>query len=87
MPSLAAAKLLQASWRASEATLVAWLLYMDDLSAELEFSRLLVLLAGTLFPVKESHLFVVYIDTQRTLAWAKDQEERKLARQSSGLFH
>jgi hypothetical protein len=51
MPSLTAAKILQASWRASDATLAARLLYLDDLSAELESSRSLVLLAGTLASV------------------------------------
>ena len=85
MPSLAAANLLRAAWRASEAILVARLLYLDDLSEELEFSRLLVLLAGTLFPVQESHLFVVYIDNQRILARAKYEKEHQVALQSSGL--
>jgi len=79
MPSLAAAKILQASWRASDATLAARLRYLDDLSRELESSRSLVLLAGTLAKVQESTLFVLYVESQRALARATCKQERAAA--------
>ena len=73
------------SLRAAQETLVARLGHLDDLSGEITVSRALVLLDGRVDKSQESHMFVIYIATQRQLAWAQYKRAELAARQAHKL--
>ena len=85
MPRLAAAQKLRVSLQASQAALEDRLGHLDDLSGDLTVSRALLLLDGRVDKLQESHMFVVYIATQRKLAWAKYNSEHQVALQAHKL--
>ena len=85
MSRLAAAQSLRVSLRTAQETLVARLGHLDDLSGEITVSRALVLLDGRVDKSQESHMFVIYIATQRQLAWAQYKSEEPAARQAHKL--
>ena len=85
MSRLAAAQSLRVSLRTAQETLVARLGHLDDLSGEITVSRALVLLDGRVDKSQESHMFVVYIATQRQIAWAQYKREELAARQAHKL--
>ena len=85
MSRLAAAQSLRVSLRTAQETLVARLGHLDDLSGEITVSRALVLLDGRVDKSQESHMFVVYIATQRQIAWAQYKREELTARQAHKL--
>jgi hypothetical protein len=85
MSRLAAAQSLRVSLRAAQETLVARLGHLDDLSGEITVSRALVLLDGRVDKSQESHMFVLYIATQRQIAWAQYKREELAARQAHKL--
>ena len=85
MSRLAAAQSLRVSLRAAQETLVARLGHLDDLSGEITVSRALVLLDGRVDKSQESHMYVVYIATQRQFAWAQYKSEELAARQAHKL--
>ena len=85
MSRLAAAQSLRVSLRTAQETLVARLGHLDDLSGEITVSRALVLLDGRVDKSQESHMFVIYIATQRQLAWAQYEREELAARQAHKL--
>ena len=85
MSRLAAAQSLRVSLRASQATLVARLGHLDDLSGEITVSRALLLLDGRVDKLQESHMFVVYIAAQRKIAWAKYNSDHQAAWQAHKL--
>ena len=85
MSRLAAAQSLRVSLRTAQETLVARLGHLDDLSGEITVSRALVLLDGRVDKSQESHMFVLYIATQRQIAWAQYKREELAARQAHKL--
>ena len=85
MSRLAAAQSLRVSLRASQATLVARLGHLDDLSGEITVSRALLLLDGRVDKLQESQMFVVYIAAQRQIAWAQYKSDELAARQAHKL--
>ena len=85
MPSLSAAQKLRVSLQASQAALEDRLGHLDDLSGDLAVSRALLLLDGRVDKLQESHMFVVYITTQRKLAWTKYNNEYQAALQAHKL--
>ena len=85
MSRLAAAQSLRVSLRTAQETLVARLGHLDDLSGEITVSRALVLLDGRVDKSQESHMFVIYIATQRQIAWAQYKREELAARQAHKL--
>ena len=85
MSRLAAAQSLRVSLRTAQETLVARLRHLDDLSGEITVSRALVLLDGRVDKSQESHMFVLYIATQRQLAWAQYKRAELAARQAHKL--
>ena len=85
MSRLAAAQSLRVSLWAAQETLVARLGHLDDLSGEITVSRALVLLDGRVDKSQESHMFVIYIATQRQIAWAQYKREELAARQAHKL--
>jgi len=85
MSRLAAAQSLRVSLRTAQETLVARLGHLDDLSGEITVSRALVLLDGRVDKSQESHMFVIYIATQRQLAWAQYKRAELAARQAHKL--
>ena len=85
MSRLAAAQSLRVSLRTAQETLVARLGHLDDLSGEITVSRALVLLDGRVDKSQESHMFVIYIATQRQIAWAQYKRAELAARQAHKL--
>ena len=85
MSRLAAAQSLRVSLRTAQETLVARLGHLDDLSGEITVSRALVLLDGRVDKSQESHMFVIYIATQRQLAWAQYKRAELAAWQAHKL--
>ena len=71
--------------QASQAALEDRLEHLDDLSGDLTVYRALVLLDGRVDKSRESHMFVVYITTQRKLAWIKYNNEHQAALRSHKL--